>query len=117
MPKLKSGGVRINAMQDGTLTLATGTDYAIGEEDAVVKDLISHARGNKSKINAFVPSAKKGPYSAAQVSKFAENLDPVFMIGFSAGFPSPYLAFFEPRDGNTTTFTPRAKKPSKYARK
>jgi hypothetical protein len=117
IPKLKSGGVRINAMKDGTLTLASGTDYAIGEEDTLVQDLIKFAKTDKSKINAFIPSAKNGPYSPAQVSKFAEDLDPVLMIGFSGGFPSPYLAFFEPRDANTSTFTPRSKKPSKYARK
>ena len=105
-------------MKNGTLTLATGTDYAIGEEDTLVQDLIKFAKADKSKINAFIPSSDaKAPYSAAQVSKFAENLDPVSMIGFSAGFPSPYLAFFEPRDGNTLKFTPKAKKPSKYARK
>ena len=117
IPKLTSGGVRINAMQDGNLVLNTGTDYALGDEDALVQDLIKFAKADKVKINAFVPSAKKGPYSPAQVSKFAENLDPVLLVSFKPGFPAPYLAFFEPRDENTPTFTPRAKKPSKYARK
>ena len=31
IPKLTSGGVRINAMKDGNLVLNTGTDYALGE--------------------------------------------------------------------------------------
>lgn len=104
-------------MKDGNLVLNTGTDYALGDEDTLVQDLIKFAKADKVKINAFVPSAKKGPYSPAQVSKFAEDLDPVLLVSFKPGFPAPYLAFFEPRDGNTTTFTPRAKKPGKYARK
>ena len=120
MPKLKSGGVSIEvAKYDGNISLTAGSDYAIGEEDTLVKDLIGFAKADKLRINAYVPSVKRGPFSAAQVSKFAETLDPVLMFKWvvskktGRGFPSISLAFFEPQG----TVRPVAAKTSKYARK
>jgi len=99
-------------MKDGTLTLATGSDYAIGEESEAVADMIKFAKADKVKISAFAPGEKKGPYSPAQVTKLAETRDAVFMLSFRNGFPSPYLSFFSP-DAKVSR---PAKKPSKYAR-
>tara|TARA_R100001594_G_scaffold149404_1_gene207101 strand:+ start:82 stop:450 length:369 start_codon:yes stop_codon:yes gene_type:complete len=122
MPKLKSGGVSIEVSNyDGNFSVTSGNDYAIGEEDALVQDLVKFAKAEKIKINAFVPSSKGRSFSAAQVSKFAETLDPVLMFKWmkskktGRGFPSIYLAFFEPQ-GNTVRPTATAKT-SKYARK
>tara|TARA_R100000656_G_scaffold57687_1_gene45104 strand:+ start:157 stop:525 length:369 start_codon:yes stop_codon:yes gene_type:complete len=122
MPKLKSGGVCIEVSKyDGALKLVPGSDYAIGEEDTLVQDLIGFAKADKIKIGAYVPSApKKGPYSPAQVGKFAETLDPVLMTKWQVrksdptkGFWTTYIAFFEPRG----TVRPAATKAGKYARK
>ena len=123
MPKLKNGGVSIEISKyDNNFSLISGTDYAIGEEETLVQDLIKFAKTDKLKINAFVPSAKGRTFSAAQVSKFAENLDPVLMFKWlvskktGRGFPSLYLAFFEPK-GSDDTYPKATVKTSKYARK
>ena len=123
MPKLTSGGVRINAMKDGNLKLESGTDYTIGDEATCVQDMIGFAKAEKVKVKVYVPSDGGTQLAtAAKIKKFGESLDPVFMIGFGtnqktgAKFPSPYLAFFEPKGSNDTYPTVTAKK-NKYARK
>ena len=117
---MKSGGARISAMKDGNLKLTKGVDYVPGEEDTLVKDLIEFANAGKIKVKIFVPSSGGTQLaSAAKIKKFGESLEPALMIGFGtnqttgAKFPSPYLAFFEPRG----TVRPVAAKTSKYARK
>jgi len=37
-------------MKDGNLVLNTGTDYALGDEDTLVQDLIKFAKADKVKI-------------------------------------------------------------------
>ena len=119
MPKLMSGGVRINPMKNGTFALNSGSDYQLGEEAELIEDLVAFAKSEEKPIAAYVPDAKvkkvNGGYTAAQITEFAETLEPTLMIGFGNGFPAPYLAFFGPDSKPKNPNRKKAKK-SKYAR-
>ena len=123
MPKLVSGGVRITPMKkDGTMALATGTDYHHDETEDLVEDLIEFAKEDKVGVAAYVPDMKKskantigGGWKPSVIEKLSEEREATLLVSFRHGFPAPYLAFFDP-DEKRTSSRPTAKK-SKYARK